>query len=296
MSKKFIYEEVKQFVEADGTKLLSLEYINANTPLDFICSKGYTYSNTFGNFKHKGSRCPLCAGLAKLSYEEVKAYVEADGTKLLSLEYISSKTPLDFMCPKDHTYSNNFSHFKNRGQRCPICAGVAKYTFEEVKEFVEADGTTLCSTEYVNNCTKMNFLCPKGHKYSMIFSDFKNGGSRCRICSGGPVSKISQVWLDALNILNLKREYPVCVGKRSFSVDGYNPLTRTIYEFLGNYWHGNLGIYDPDDINPTSKKSYGQLNRETFERFAVLEAAGYTVKYVWEHDYHQGKTFSNDKS
>jgi uncharacterized protein with PIN domain len=223
--------------------------------------------------------------MKKFTYEEVKEYVERDSTVLLSLEYVDSRTKLELMCPKKHKYSNTLDNFKNKNQRCPKCAGLAKPSFKEVKAYVEADGTTLLSFEYINAHTPLDFMCPKKHEYSGTPHSFKNGGHRCPVCSKGIVSKISQAWLDQkdkLHLFPLEREYPIRIGKRSFRVDGYDPLTRTIYEFLGNYWHGNLVMYDPNDINPTSKISYGQLHKETFERIAALEAAGYNVVYIWE--------------
>ena len=31
--------------------------------------------------------------------------------------------------------------------------------------------------------------------------------------------------------------------------DGYDPTTNTIYEYLGDYWHGNIGKYKKDFFN-----------------------------------------------
>jgi uncharacterized protein with PIN domain len=291
---KYTYEFVKTYVETGGTKLLSTEYINAYTKLELMCPKGHRYFMRFSNFKNAGNRCPKCAGLAKPTLEAVKEYVEADGTTLCSPEYVNSKTSLDFMCPKGHKYSNNFSNFKHKGQRCPKCSAkrIAKklsLDFREVKQFVEADGTKLLSPEYVNSRTKMRFLCPKGHEYLATFHSFKTDGSRCPTCSGGKVSKISQEWLDSLNIPGLEREYPIIVNSKKYFVDGLDPLTGIIYEFLGDYYHGNPVRFKPEDINFKLKKSYGQLYKETFERFEALKSAGYKIKYIWEKDFRKGK-------
>jgi len=41
----------------------------------------------------------------KLTIEQVKQRVEENvGFKLLSAEYINSKTKLEFQCPEDHTF------------------------------------------------------------------------------------------------------------------------------------------------------------------------------------------------
>jgi ribosomal protein S18 len=282
------YKEVKQLVEAGGTKLLSIEYKNSKTKLDLMCPEGHEYPMTFNDFKNSGHRCPLCAGNIKFTFEEVKAFVEIDSTTLRSTEYKNNKTLLNFICPKGHEYSNTLDNFKNKGQRCPKCS--AKRTgkklsldFSEVKVFVEAAGTTLRFSEYVNNRTPLELVCPKGHEYSATFDNFKYKNSRCPFCSGGSVSKISQVWLDQkdkLHLFPLFREHPLVVNGKKYKVDGFDPLTRTIYEFLGDFWHGN-------PTRPKNKRLYGQLYKETFKRIAVLEAAGYNVVYIWEKDFRE---------
>jgi hypothetical protein len=50
---------VAEFVEKRGGKLLSTEYLNVNTPLDFEYSKGHVFSNAFAHVKN-GQWCPTC--------------------------------------------------------------------------------------------------------------------------------------------------------------------------------------------------------------------------------------------
>ncbi len=116
----------------------------------------------------------------------------------------------------------------------------------------------------------------------MSWDNFR-GGHRCPRCSKGPVSKISQKWLDFLSILTLKREYPV--KDLNFRVDGFDPETNTVYEFLGDYWHGNPEVFEAGKINPTNKKSFGKLYQETMERIDLLKENGYKVIYIWESDF-----------
>jgi DNA-directed RNA polymerase subunit M/transcription elongation factor TFIIS len=288
------YEEVKKFVEAEGVVLLSKKYKNNKTKLNFKCPKGHEYFMNFNAFKNAGHRCPVCAGKVRFKYAFVKQYVEKDGTKLLSCGYTNSHIKLDFLCPRGHKYFMNFSEFKNGGYRCPKCgiesaASKRRLSFNEVKQYVEADGTKLLSTEYANAHTKLDFKCPKDHEYSNNFNNFKSKGQRCPRCSGGQVSKISQVWLDSLNIPGLEREHPLVINGKKYSVDGYDLATNKVYEFLGDFWHGNPVSFSPEDINPMNKKSYGQLYKETFERFAELKSVGYKIKYIWEKDFKEGK-------
>jgi hypothetical protein len=167
-----------------------------------------------------------------------------------------------------------------------------KYTYEYVKGFVEDNSNdTLLSKTYKDNNISLDFMCPKHHKYSNTFDNFKRKGQRCPICSRGPVSKISQVWLDQIDKLHstpLLREHSITVPSgKTYKVDAFAPITKTVYEFLGDFYHGNPVRFKPEDMNFKLKKTYGQLYKETFERIAALESGGYKVVYIWEKDFRE---------
>lgn len=68
----------------------------------------------------------------------------------------------------------------------------AKFTYEFVKHYIESNGYTLLSKEYVNQNQKLRFKCDKGHSYETRFSYFRNG-NRCPICSGNVKLSIDEV-------------------------------------------------------------------------------------------------------
>ena len=68
-------------------------------------------------------------------------------------------------------------------------------------------------------------------------------------------------------------------------IDGYDTNTKTVYEFLGDYWHGNPTKFHAFCINEQCKKSFGQLYIDTVNRLMLLKNNGYIVKYVWESDW-----------
>jgi hypothetical protein len=76
-------------------------------------------------------------------------------------------------------------------------------------------------------------------------------------------------------------------------VDGYDSTSNIIYEFLGDYWHGNPKVFKNDDINKDTKKTYGELYQKTFKILLKIKSLGYVVKYAWENDwdkFQKGKT------
>ena len=60
--------------------------------------------------------------------------------------------------------------------------GKKKKTLDEIKQVFEKEGYALLSTEYINNKTKLDYICPKGHKHSMSWDNF-NRGKRCPECA-----------------------------------------------------------------------------------------------------------------
>lgn len=55
----FKLEDVIQVVEKRGGKVHSTNYINSESPMDFECSRGHTFTNRFSHIK-RGQWCPTC--------------------------------------------------------------------------------------------------------------------------------------------------------------------------------------------------------------------------------------------
>lgn len=58
------------------------------------------------------------------------------------------------------------------------------------------------------------------------------------------------------------------VGK----VDGFCKETNTVYEFHGDYWHGNPDIFPLNNLFPSGKKgeTFGDINRKTSARDKLI--------------------------
>lgn len=70
-----------------------------------------------------------------------------------------------------------------------------------------------------------------------------------------------------------------------FKVDGFDPLTNTVYEFNGDYFHGNPEIYPSNNVNAINKKTFGELYTKTVEKENILKSAGYKVISIWENEW-----------
>lgn len=156
-SKKFTYDYVKKFIENEGYELLSKEYNGCNENLEVRCEKNHKpYKVKFSNFKN-GKRCPHCNGGIKHDFEYIKNEIEKNSYKLISKEYINSKSKLDMLCEKGHKCSISWSDFKS-GVRCKIC--VESNGEKEIMKYLDSKNIT-----YLFDCKYFNdLISPLGNK------------------------------------------------------------------------------------------------------------------------------------
>ena len=252
MGKKFSYEEVREFIESVGYKLLSKEYIDAKHKILVKCpnEEHLPYEVSFGNFKH-GSRCPHCnIDNRRNNIEDIKKYVEKEGYKLITTEYKDRSQKLEMICPKGHTTFISWGNFK-KDRRCSECYVCKKLTNKEVDIKLEQFGYKRIS-DYVNANSKMEIECPEGHRYFATYGHFY-GGKRCPHCSKSNGETRVANYLNNNN-LKFKDEYFITP----------NNNTRLRFDFyLKEY---NLAIeYD------------GQQHFKPVERFGGEEAFWKTV-------------------
>ena len=163
-----------EFAKA-GYTLLS-EYRSAKKKLDFICNNGHTHSITWDDWS-QGKRCAHCIGRI-VTHEQVESEFARAGYTLLS-KYSNNEALLDFICDNDHRHQISWGNF-GVGKRCAYCAKkrIDHSTVEQ--KFAEV-GYTLLS-KYLNKSKQpLEFVCDKGHRHKIRWTDFRRGG-RCPYC------------------------------------------------------------------------------------------------------------------
>ncbi len=60
--------------------------------------------------------------------------------------------------------------------------GSNKFSYEYVKNYFEENGCELLSKEYINNLTKLKYICICGEKSEITLQNFKTG-QRCKKCA-----------------------------------------------------------------------------------------------------------------
>lgn len=237
--KRFTYQQVKEYIEQQGYRLLSKKYFNNKTKLLLQCPEEHQYQVTLGNFK-TGYRCCYCAGKV-VTYEEVERSFQKEGYILLTNNYVNNSTELHYVCDRGHKNITSWNIWQ-RGCRCPKCAGRI-VTYQQVKEYIEQQSYCLLSKRYINCKNKLSLRCTKGHQYRATWEKFRQG-HRCPKCNESKGEKqlgelLQQVFPDLvtsqdnLDFLGLQRvDYAIPTLKLAFEYDGrqhYKPV---------KYWGG----------------------------------------------------------
>lgn len=112
----------------------------------------------------------------------VQNYFKEQGCELLETEYKNANTKMKYLCNCGNKSTMTFANFQ-KGKRCRKCSGYEKHTFEDVQKYFKEQDCELLSTEYIDNRTKMKYICSCKNISETTFGHFKKG-VRCRKCSG----------------------------------------------------------------------------------------------------------------
>lgn len=100
-------------------------------------------------------------------------------------------------------------------------------------------------------------------------------------------SYISKIWLESImkaENIYIQYEYKWNPNNNKQKSDGYCQETNTIYEFHGDYWHGNPTIYDSNVYNDVCKRTMGELYQNTINRDKHIKSLGYILIVKWENE------------
>ena len=189
-NKETYFKILKEIAKNRSGTLLSEKYINNNTKMKFCCSSGHEWLAFPYNIK-RGCWCPVCCyEKQKASIEKMQKLAETRDGKCLSKKYINSWTHLRWLCKDGHVWEASPANIKT-GHWCPTCGqtrqGLHKYSINDMQKLAETREGKCLSTEYINNRTKLKWVCKNGHIWEAS-PDSINGyrrshGSWCPICA-----------------------------------------------------------------------------------------------------------------
>lgn len=251
----------------------------------------------------QGQGCPQC-GIAKQtqprtfttnSFIEKANRVHGHKYDYTKAKYINMNKLIDIYCPNHGIFCQTpGNHLK--GQNCPLCShiegGLKKRlgTSEFIRRSKQIHGNKYqyTLTNYTTSSNPVTIICPNHGPFKQAAQSHL-AGNACALCSNSNTSKLEQQWLDSLKLETMVKRQLLVVGNKRYRPDGYDPSTNTVYEFFGDFWHGNPKIYNPNHINPRIKKTYGELNQETIDKIALYKENKYNIVYIWESDFYGGK-------
>jgi hypothetical protein len=278
-------------------------YKNAHTRVCVICPLHGEFLININNHLYNKKGCRLCAN-AKLAAEHlsntqefvVKAIVvHGSNFDYSKVNYVSATDKVEIVCPQHESFWQIPSgHLAGKG--CPRCFfdTRTKLFVTDTLDFIDKANQIhefyydYTSTVFTMVSESVNIICPKHGLFSQRASSHLKGCG-CQLCAKSCVSKVEGEWLDSLGIGNEQRQKTIRLNDKTYRVDAYDAVNNIIYEFYGDFWHGNPEIYHPDDINNVCHKTFGELYDYTINREIMLKQAGYTMFIIWERDYYNRK-------
>lgn len=245
---------------------------------------------------HKnGSRCKKCAGFDLTKEEAIEKCKKIHGNKYdySDMEYENMSTYTNVRCKKHGIFYVRLTDHCSSKRGCGKCSGYYNYNlndFKEISEKVHQKYYKYENAVYTKALDKVCITCPKHGNFYQEARAHMNGFG-CRLCAKKGISKKQLEWLDCLNIASdgTIQHYgnggEHLIEGSLYRVDGYCSKTNTVFEFHGDYFHGNPEIYHPDSINTVNGKTMGNLYKETQKREEYIKSLGYNLKVVWEFEW-----------
>lgn len=286
-----------------------VNYQKAVKKVEIICPEHGSFFQT-PNQHLSGRGCQAC-GVNKRAKSRIKPFLEfcQEAEKIhnnyyfyLSEGYKGSNKKIKIQCPIHGVFSQTGrDHLQGKG--CPECGKKSRvknktktktqFISQAIK--IHEDKYDYSKVKYYKGRKKVEIICPI-HGSFFQTPEGHLSGRGCSNCTYF-ISKKEKDWLDLIGLPNTSecRNVTLHVKGKVFRVDGFDPKTKTIYEFHGDYWHGNPSIYPSEEINERVKKTFGELYKATVKRENLLKEGGFRVISMWESDYNNFVASSANK-
>lgn len=265
-----------------------VNYVNAHTKVKIICDVHGCFEQKPDNHL-RGNGCSICGGKKKISLDDfINKSKNTHGNKFdySETKYINTNTKVDIIC-KVHGKFEKFPLDHINGSGCPICSNKKKKNnldFISYAVKIHNSKYNYDKINYINNYTKIEIYCQKHGQFWQTPAAHLNG-QECPKCRGNCISKLETKWLNHLNISQDLRHKSITIDNKKYMVDAYDPNINTIYEFYGDFWHGNPLVYKENEINMRNNKKFSELYSKTIAREIIFKNAGYKLITIWENDF-----------
>ncbi len=288
-------------------KVKENDIVNGDSKITVICNScQHVWYPSIHNHINNKSGCPQCSGHVKWTLDRfIKRAQELHGNKYdysnIQESNVSSNNRIILACNVcEYIWHSSIHNHINSKRGCPNCAGRAKWTFDRfIKKSIEIHGekydySQIKEKDVINVKSYVPIKCNKCHHiwFQSINSHINqiHGCPHCVNTRGYSDAEI--VWIETIMktegisiqyAKSLEGQYKIKFpGGKLRSVDGYCQETNTVYEYNGNFWHGNPRVYKPNDMNTVAKKTFGELYMATISKESTIKQLGYNLIVKWE--------------
>ena len=208
--------------------------------------------------------------------------------------YKSARDIITVICPT-HGRFNQVAYYHQQGRGCSKCADEAtslrcRHSLEKFVKLANIKHDNkydYSKVTYRTNKHPVVILCPR-HGEFLQRPDRHLYGCGCKQCSRLKmitynVSDVETDFLDTLQVPLPNRT--VNINNGQYFVDGL--VNNTIYEFLGDYWHGHRRM--ETGLKAIDMQIRRLLTEYRFQQ--IQKITGLTIKYIWECDWREYKAF-----
>lgn len=199
MSKKIIIDDVINTLKQKnmfGTILLSNEYVNGRSPLEFQCACGNIFYRNYEYIKRKTNiTCTDCsrkrtANIKRNSIDDIIKEIEEMGCKYISGEYKNRCSVLTISCKECNQHFQIKYEYIQR-DHCGLCSDCynqkvseeRRLNIDDVMSYIENQGCEYIFGNYINNKSILGIKCQCGNIYERPYTDFQQGQILCSDCS-----------------------------------------------------------------------------------------------------------------
>lgn len=273
-------------------------YTNNCTKIIIICKIHGEFQQTPKNHLNKDG-CAKCKGERnkKLFTKKISVFIDSANKihnhkyDYSKFNYLNNKTKSIIICkihgefqqiPNDHLFG--YGCAKCHYDKLKIIKLKSQDSFIKESNLIHNNKYDYSQLVYINDSSKVKITCPIHGGFEQKANNHLNGAG-CPSCAH-VISKKEIAWLNFLNIPETFRHKVIFINNKKYNLDALDINKKIIWEFYGDFWHGNPNKYDPNALHPSrNNKTYGQLYKETLDREEVLKEAGYTIISIWEFDW-----------
>ena len=300
-TEEFIQKSI--LVHGDLYDYSFVNYIYANKNVTIICREhGQFYQQATSHLM--GCGCPICGinSMAKKCSSNTEKFINksfeihGDTYDYSNVNYVNNTKIVEIIC-KEHGIFKQSPAGHLAGKGCQKCAKKYSYTSEEwidIAKKLHGDRYDYSKSVYKSSNEKLTIICKIHGEFEQVPRVHLRPNG-CPNCSKQNYSALAISYLNTVSMINniyiqhAENGVEYKIPNTNFKVDGYCEETNTVYEFHGDFWHGNPKIYKLDGVNTVTKKKYSDLYIKTLEREEYIRSLGYNLVIMWENDWKNHK-------